>query len=300
MTVTAAEPSVQPSLATTSDALVDAAASLLAARDRAELWPAIADRIGTLVDIDGFALYELVEGRDRRVLVHGRRVVGPARTLVIPLGASGRTLGALELRRRVDRQPFLPSEHETAQAFARLAALALEQDARRGALEERARSDWLTGLYNAGHCHAVLTELCDRERRFALVLLDCDDLKSINDDHGHRAGDETLRLVGNTLRGRLRADDLAFRLGGDEFVVLLREGTAATAERFTQRVERELVQDRSRHGLGVRLSSGFALAPEHGRTAAELMDKADLALYESKRLRKRGAERHLPVLEASA
>ncbi len=300
MAVTAAEPGVQPSLTTTSDALVEAAASLLAARDRAELWTAIADRIATLVDVDGFALHELVEGGARSVLVHGPRIAGPARTLVIPLGASGRTLGALELQRRADRQPFLSSEHETVQAFARLAALALLQAARRDTLEEQARRDWLTGLYNAGYCHAVLAELCDRERRFTLVLLDCDDLKLINDDHGHRMGDEMLRLVGHTLRRLLRADDLAFRLGGDEFVVLLREGTAATAERFTQRVERELVQARSRHGLGVRLSSGFALAPVHGSTAAELMHKADLALYERKRLRKHGAERHLPVLEASA
>ncbi len=299
MTVTAAEPSIQPSLATTSDALVEAVASLLTARDRTEVWTAIANRIATLVDIDEFALHELIEGRDRRVLVHDRRIAGPARTLVVPLDASGRTLGAIELRRRADRQPFLPSEHETVQAFARLAALALLQDARRDALEQRARCDWLTGLYNAGHCHAVLTELCDHERRFALVLLDCDDLKLINDEHGHRTGDETLRLVGHTLRRLLRADDLAFRLGGDEFVVLLCEGTRATAERLTQRIERELVRASSRHGLGVRLSSGFALAPEHGRTAAELMHKADIALYESKRLRKRGAER-LPVLEASS
>lgn len=299
MAYTAARPSVQPSLATTSNALVEAAASLLAAHDRVELWTVIADRIATLVDIDGVALHELVEGRSRRVLVHGRRIVGPARTLVIPLDASGRTFGALELHRRGD-QPFLPSERETAHAFARLAALALLQDSRRDELEQRARCDWLTGLYNAGHCHGVLTEFCDRERRFALVLLDCDDLKSINDDHGHRTGDETLRLVGHTLRTRLRADDLAFRLGGDEFVVLLRDGTAATAEHFTQRVERELVQARSRHGFDVQLSSGFALAPEHGRTPAELMHKADIALYESKRLRKGGAERNLPVLEASA
>lgn len=279
--------------------MVDAAASLLAARDRAELWTAIADWTARLVDIDGFALRELVEG-GRSTLVHGRRVAGAARTLVIPLGANGQTLGALELRRRPDRQPFLPSEHDTVEAFARLAALALLQDARRDALEQRARRDWLTGLYNAGHCHAVLTELCDSEQRFALVLLDCDDLKVINDVHGHRAGDEMLRVVGNTLRGRLRADDLAFRLGGDEFVVLLPEGTAATAERFTQRVERELVRARSPHGPGVRLSSGFALAPEYGCTAAELMHEADIALYASKRLKKRGAERNLSVLEASA
>lgn len=298
MTVTAAEPSVQPSLATTSDALVEAAASLLAARDRAELWTAIADRIATLVDIDGFALHELVEGSTRCVLVHGRRIADPARTLVIPLDASGRTLGALELWQRADRQPFLPSEHETVQAFARLAALALLQAARRDTLEQRARRDWLTGLYNAGHCHAVLTELCDRGSRFALVLLDCDDLKLINDGHGHQTGDETLRLVGHTLRRLLRADDLAFRLGGDEFVVLLCEGTGTTAKHLTQRIERELVRARSRHGLGVRLSSGFALAPEHGRTAAELMHKADLALYESKR-RKEHA-RNLPLLAASA
>lgn len=300
MAYTAARPSVQPSLATTSDALVEAVASLLAARDRAELWTAIADRIATLVDIDGFALHELVEGSTRCVLVHGRRIAGPARTLVIPLGASGQTLGALELWQRADRQPLLPSEHETVQAFVRLAALALLQDSRRDALEQRARCDWLTGLYNAGHCHGVLAELCNRERRFALVLLDCDDLKLINDDYGHRTGDETLRLVGHTLRARLRADDLAFRVGGDEFVVLLRDGTAATAGHFTQRVERELVQARSRHGLGVQLSSGFALAPEHGRTPAELMHKADIALYESKRLRKRAAGRNLPLLEASA
>jgi diguanylate cyclase (GGDEF)-like protein/PAS domain S-box-containing protein len=157
-------------------------------------------------------------------------------------------------------------------------------------LRHQAFHDSLTGLANRALfenrlAHA-LEGLRRREGGLAVVFVDLDDFKTVNDSLGHTAGDELLRAVGERLRYNLRGSDTAARLGGDEFGVLL-DG-AATAEAATE-ASRRLVAALEpsftidgRH-LNVSASLGIALTTNGRETMEELMRNADLAMYEAKR-----------------
>jgi diguanylate cyclase (GGDEF)-like protein len=161
-------------------------------------------------------------------------------------------------------------------------------------LAEGALQDPLTGLYNRRHFEERLgSELaaCQRHGRpLSLLLCDVDHFKLINDEHGHVAGDETLKMVAFVLRGAVRKEDVLARYGGEEFVVIAREtgleGAAALAERIRRAVEKSRCFWQGRDlgvtvSIGVSLSSGVAqLAP--GRTERALVETADRALYLAK------------------
>ena len=123
--------------------------------------------------------------------------------------------------------------------------------------------------------------------RLALLLIDLDGFKELNDTLGHYAGDEVLRQIGPRLRALLRDDDLLARLGGDEFAVALEPGdeagASAAALRLRAALERSFqVGDVSVH---VDASVGIALFPDHARDGAGLLQRADVAMYEAKRMR---------------
>jgi diguanylate cyclase (GGDEF)-like protein/PAS domain S-box-containing protein len=169
-------------------------------------------------------------------------------------------------------------------------------------LRHQAFHDSLTGLANRALFENRLAHALERVRRgeggLAVVFVDLDDFKTVNDSLGHTAGDELLRSVGERLRYNLRGADTAARLGGDEFGVLL-DG-AATAEaateacrRLSAALEPSFVID-GRH-LNVAASLGVALATTGRETMEELMRNADLAMYEAKR--RGGAQ--LRIFEAS-
>ncbi|MDC8756404.1 putative bifunctional diguanylate cyclase/phosphodiesterase [Janthinobacterium fluminis] len=176
----------------------------------------------------------------------------------------------------------------------------LEQEvAERKLAEQRASElairDPLTGLVNRRSLiqqleHAV--SLADRQRgEFALLFLDLDKFKDVNDSCGHEVGDELLRQVAARLVAAVRASDVVARLGGDEFVVLV-EGRVAAAN--AARVARKIVQAHSRpYAIGrrqVRTSSsiGIALYPQDGASAQLIMKHADLAMYHAKQLQRGG------------
>ena len=172
-------------------------------------------------------------------------------------------------------------------AIARQAAQALES-ARHF---ERATLDSLTGLYVRDHFFSRLAEEDERARRygggFALLMIDLDSFKEINDRHGHLAGDAYLREIGAVIRSELRGADLACRYGGDEFCLLLPQtglaGAHAIAERIRHAVSGRIV---AADGLVLRttVSIGVAAYPDHAATdLRELVRKADEALYRAKR-----------------
>ena len=155
--------------------------------------------------------------------------------------------------------------------------------------DRRARHDELTGLANrAGLVRALDERLsrsgCDGEA-LALLYLDLDDFKAVNDTHGHAAGDRLLESVAERMRGLLREGDLPARLGGDEFVVL---AAGCTADRATEFGQRLIDAIGAPYDLGsgtsarVGVSVGIAMAPEHGSRAADLLRAADAALYQAK------------------
>ena len=146
--------------------------------------------------------------------------------------------------------------------------------------------DDLTGVYLRGPGVAELEREIARAARtrepLALAFVDVDDLKTINDSHGHEAGDRVLRQVADTLRATLRPYDRVIRYGGDEFVCLLPGlGIAHAAQRFA------LVNDVLAKGPeSVTITVGFAQL-ESGDSVAELIARADAALYQE-RAKRRG------------
>lgn len=150
------------------------------------------------------------------------------------------------------------------------------------------RCDSLTGIGNRAALEEALRRELELYRRrlepFAVLVLDLDHFKQVNDRHGHLAGDRVLRTVADTIGGNLRSTDLLFRYGGEEFVALLSRTTGSDARRVGERVRRRV--ERLSHGeLGVvpsvTISIGCA-AMRGGDSAHGLLERADWALYQAK------------------
>ncbi|HQR80179.1 MAG TPA: diguanylate cyclase, partial [Actinomycetota bacterium] len=158
-------------------------------------------------------------------------------------------------------------------------------------LREQALRDPLTGLYNRRYLEETIGRELARAGReqipLSLMMIDLDHFKRVNDEHGHAAGDQVLRWLGDLLTAKLRPGDIACRYGGEEFVVIM---PAAPLDIALERAEEirtaftPLVSAASgnRHS-GVTLSAGLAVFPTHATTAGELRRCADVALYAAKR-----------------
>jgi diguanylate cyclase (GGDEF)-like protein len=165
-----------------------------------------------------------------------------------------------------------------------LAALVSEYALAEAQLRELAVTDALTGLPNYRKLLDVLrTEIVrsDRaDRPFAVLFIDMDGLKRINDEHGHLAGSRAVCRLADTLRRSCRKTDTPARFGGDEFVVVLPETEETGARLVAQRVSDRLAADGDRPLLSI--SAGVAVYPRDGGTPATLLSLADRALYEAK------------------
>lgn len=152
--------------------------------------------------------------------------------------------------------------------------------------ETAARADSLTGLANRRAADETLKRLIAQATRnstpLAVMLLDLDGLKQLNDRHGHQSGDNALTLLGRIISSRIRASDFAARIGGDEFVIMLpdtdRDGAIIIAETLRTEIQRADVP-----GVGaISASLGVAVLPADAANAEDLLRKADRALYTAK------------------
>lgn len=158
-------------------------------------------------------------------------------------------------------------------------------------IEQLAHFDSLTDLANRNLFKDRLEEELARHRRlhtqFAVMLLDLDKFKSVNDAFGHQAGDMLLQQVAKRIKATVREVDFPARLGGDEFGLLIMNGQRPSKTAVTVLAER-LIDELSSpykidgHHVAIGCSIGIALVPEHGERADEILRNADLALYESK------------------
>jgi diguanylate cyclase (GGDEF)-like protein len=153
-------------------------------------------------------------------------------------------------------------------------------------LSQLATNDPLTGLVNARAFAARLTQELDRNRRYprplALIYLDLDDFKVINDSHGHQTGDAVLRLVADAMRSSVRQADIVGRLGGDEFAVLMPETDAALADAAAKRLAVGL-RTVFKGTPTVTASIGVVSCMVADANTDELLRRADQAMYEAKR-----------------
>ena len=165
-----------------------------------------------------------------------------------------------------------------------LAAVVAAQRDIQGTWRELAVTDPLTGLANHRQLIQALESEIRRSRRtaqpLAVVLLDLDGLKQINDRHGHLAGSLAIRRVAEALLGSCRATDTAARFGGDEFALVLPETGEAAAWHVARGVADRLATDAEKPNLSI--SVGVAVYPGHGETVEALLNAADVALYETK------------------
>ena len=156
--------------------------------------------------------------------------------------------------------------------------------------ERSAITDELTGLYNRRHFMSTLTLEVRRSRRYslrmALLMLDLDGFKDINDLHGHLFGDLVLQRTARVIRRAVREADVPCRYGGEEFAVVLPEtdrlGAFALAERVRQRVAQRFSEPIGGQVVSVRISGGISAYPEDGNDSGMLISRADEALYLSK------------------
>ena len=165
---------------------------------------------------------------------------------------------------------------------------------------QQAITDDLTGLGNRRHLfdrlHGAIEAAGADDSAIALLLVDLDGFKELNDTLGHPAGDEVLRQIGPRLRGLLRDTDTLARLGGDEFAVVLHPGDEAAASVAGLRLRAALEEPFVVDGIRVHIdaSVGIALFPQHARDGQGLLQRADVAMYEAKRART-GHEVYLPA-----
>ena len=155
-------------------------------------------------------------------------------------------------------------------------------------LRHEATHDQLTGLPNRRAFDTDVGHAIDSGAGFALVLCDMDNLKTLNDTHGHEAGDEALQLLAGALQSQLRRSDEAYRVGGDEFAVILPAANRLDAERVVRRL-RDAVAGRML-GSGNAIDASFGVSVyEPGDDPDRMMVRADEALYRAKRRREESA-----------
>ncbi len=166
-------------------------------------------------------------------------------------------------------------------------------------LEKLATTDYLTGAYNRRQFESFLKEEWSRSfrygSRFALILIDIDHFKQVNDVYGHQAGDEVLRQVAAQLRESLREDDRVARYGGEEFAVIALGTSMASARELGERL-RHRIQSAPMpggvHGLTITVGIAASDSPKPAQTHIEMIAQADAALYRGKRNGRNRVEVH--------
>ncbi len=211
--------------------------------------------------------------------------------LCVPLRSRGMSLGVIDIRRKgPGAVPFVMEELTMLSTIADYAAIAIENARNFARIEELTITDDLTSLYNVRYLHTLLD--CEvlrssrYNRRFALIFLDIDHFKEVNDTHGHIHGSQLLKETADVLKSKIRKVDFAARYGGDEFVVILPEASkdaaVKAAERLRDAIERNTFLKEM--GLNVHFTASFGVAafPDDAQTKVDLIRLADERMYKVK------------------
>ena len=225
-----------------------------------------------LLDIDG---YQSV----------AERVCGPHILDCLPIATDGALSGALVA---TSMRSLKASESKRLTDLADRMSVAVTNIKRSDSLYQQAHFDGLTGLINRHAFEDRLAENISRSWRGeqgALLFIDLDGFKKVNDTEGHKAGDRLLVVISDRLRESLRDVDTIARLGGDEFAAIVpgcddEKSVSHLCERIIDSIAKPIVVDRMEHSVGA--SIGVALFPDDGKYVEELVKKADAAMYRAK------------------
>jgi len=286
--------------------LVPVASILVAEADHEErvLRPLVAEGIGWPENFTesrlpfGEGLIGIVAERGRAIFSNDAHLDGraghvagtpddePEAIISLPLVARGVVIGAMSLYREGEGAAFSELDFELAQRFADAATLAMENARARADLRELARHDELTGILNRRAFNERLAETVAElpsHQLAALVLVDLDDFKSVNDVHGHLAGDEVLRAVAARLEQAADGQPV-FRLGGDEFAALVTGAPSETDAAVTRIATQMRSFDVPIPGVELEQSASIGIAKAAGGTVLpeNLLHEADHAMYRAK------------------
>ncbi|HUR51714.1 MAG TPA: diguanylate cyclase [Mycobacteriales bacterium] len=211
--------------------------------------------------------------------------------IAVPLKSSGTVIGVLDLFGSELPGGFDDTDLATIRTFAAQATVAVDNVLLHEEAQRLSITDGLTGLWNYRYFTMSVTKEIERASRFgrplALLMLDLDHFKEVNDSYGHQRGDAVLVELAGRIRAEARDVDTVARYGGEEIVVVLPEtdeaGARQAAERFCSAVRRKAFGDSGQPGVRLTISAGVAVYPMHGGTASSLLASADSALYEAKR-----------------
>ncbi|MDA8035492.1 MAG: EAL domain-containing protein [Actinomycetota bacterium] len=257
------------------------------------------DEVIGMTDVELFNgdFAEAAAADDRRILETGETIVRKVRSVDVP--------GHGEMWVQTTKMPLRDRAGRIIGTFGITKDLTAQVRAER-ALEHLALHDPLTGLPNRALILDRISQMVARARRndlrSAVLFLDLDDFKEINDSLGHQAGDQLLVAVGRRLAEVVRASDTVGRLGGDEFVVLVDgdpEGTAVeqVGPRFLEALHRPFPLDAADQPVAV--SASIGIAEVAGQEPAELLRQADVALYRAKATGKRRAVLFAPTMNSA-
>ncbi|WP_122612570.1 sensor domain-containing diguanylate cyclase [Pseudomonas viridiflava] len=214
--------------------------------------------------------------------------------LGVPLSSKNGTIGALIVKSLAGGERYTEQDKELLQYVCAQVATAIERQQLHARLKRMAQYDQLTQLPNRellrDRLRAALADARTGHGRMALLYVDLDRFKQVNDTHGHAVGDMLLQTVANRLKGCVRETDTVARIGGDEFVVLLHSVHAAgDPDSVAGKIRQVLAQPMRLDGHDLRIESSIGVArfPEHGEEEQQLFRHADQAMYAAKRLNHR-------------
>jgi diguanylate cyclase (GGDEF)-like protein len=208
----------------------------------------------------------------------------------IPLKMGNKVVGVMNLSR--DKTGgFSAAELRLLNMLANQAAVAISNASLHESVSKKAYTDTVTGLANRRaldeHLESELINARRTNSTFAVIMMDLDGFKSVNDTFGHDVGDQVLRVFFNLIASSLRSTDFIARYGGDEITLILSKSQLQAARRVTEKILENLANfvyiapDGRPIQLGI--SGGIAIYPNHGRTGPELLRAADTVLYEAKK-----------------
>ena len=226
--------------------------------------------------------------------------------LAVPMAHKEELLGVISVGGKL-RHP--KNEKTMLRMVADLGSVALNNAVLFHRMEQVVSSDGLTGLCSK---RFFLTRLADEILRahssheeFSVFLFDIDHFKNYNDKNGHMVGDEGLKLTGKIVRHTIRVDDVPARYGGEEFIILLpntpKQGAIITAEKIRAAIQNFVFpKEENQPGGDLTISGGVASFPYDGKTSAELISAADMALYKAKRGGRNKIEAYEPTYFSEA
>ncbi len=248
-----------------------------------------------LTILEGMPFEVTTEEAKKKVLPLIQKTLNTDYFVTVPLKAKDKTLGAILVDNIFTKKLIVKTDMRILTMFANHAGLAIENSRLYEETEHLSKTDWLTKLWNSGELHKTLAKELEKSRiadqNLSLLMLDIDNFKPYNDSVGHREGDEAIKKMAFLLSQKSRKDDFVARYGGEEFTIIMPNTTKKIALSIAERLRKEVAEAFAAGSLSkgvphLTVSIGISSFPYDASDKDNLIHKADIALYEAKRMGK--------------